>query len=260
VRIQSSHHHADRGLDAYFSPPEAAASLLHIEEEYLPKCIWEPAAGDGAIVRPLQDAGFTVIASDIVDYGLHDCTVVDYLKAKPIREIQGVVTNPPYKLAVQFAEKALREVPYLALLLRTNFLESTARLPFFHRHQPARIWISSRRLPMMHRHGRKGLAHLAIPASLGSSGMNGLSKSALLTGSIGSASRRRRARRISSEPLKRSCASSLSAPSHGGAPSGKEKPKLKVFGLGTPALCVLVRKPKFKGSPLCGRGADFDNS
>src|SRR5262249_49008947 len=141
--------------DAYFSPPEAAVSLLHIEDKYLPEYIWEPAAGDGAIVRPFQAAGFTVIASDIVDYGLAGCTIIDCLKAEPIHEIQGVVTNPPYKLAVQFAEKALREVPYLALLLRTNFLESTARLPFFHRCQPARIWISSRRLPMMHRHGWK---------------------------------------------------------------------------------------------------------
>jgi hypothetical protein len=156
VRIQSSHQHADRGLDAYFSPPEAAASLLHIENQYLPNFIWEPAAGDGAIVRPLLDAGLTVIASDIVDYGLGNCTIVDYFKAKPIDKVQGIITNPPYKLAVQFAEKALREVPYLALLLRTNFLESTARLPFFLKHQPARIWISSRRLPMMHRHGWQG--------------------------------------------------------------------------------------------------------
>ena len=156
MRLQSSHHHVDRGFDAYFSPPEAAASLLRIEEEYLPRCIWEPAAGDGAIVRPLRDAGFTVIASDIVDYGLHDCMVIDYLKAKPIREVQGIVTNPPYGRAVQFAEKGLKEVPYLALLLRTNFLESAARLPFFQKHPPARLWISSRRLPMMHRHGWQG--------------------------------------------------------------------------------------------------------
>ena len=27
MRIQSSHHHADRGLDAYFSPPEAVAMI-----------------------------------------------------------------------------------------------------------------------------------------------------------------------------------------------------------------------------------------
>ena len=57
---------------------------------------------------------------------------------------------------MKFAEKALHETFYLALLLRTNFLESTARLEFFRKHQPARIWISSRRLPMMHRHGWQG--------------------------------------------------------------------------------------------------------
>jgi len=157
MRIQSSHDHAARGLDAYFSPPEAVASLIGIEAARLPKRILEPAAGDGAIVRPLREAGHTVIATDIADYGLDDCkTGVDYLKAKPIAGVGGVVTNPPYKLAVQFAQKAIREAPYLALLLRTNFLESTSRLRFFREHQPARIWISSRRLPMMHRLGWTG--------------------------------------------------------------------------------------------------------
>lgn len=157
MRIQSSHDHEARGLDAYFSPPEAVASLLNIEADRLPRRIWEPAAGDGAIVRPLREAGHTVIATDIADYGLADCkTGVDYLKAKPVAGVGGVVTNPPYKLAVQFAQKAIREAPYLALLLRTNFLESTSRLRFFREYQPARIWISSRRLPMMHRLGWTG--------------------------------------------------------------------------------------------------------
>jgi hypothetical protein len=157
VRIQSSHHHSDRGLDAYFSPPEATASLLGIEAGHLPRRIWEPAAGDGAIVRPLQAAGFTVMASDIADYGLVGCKAgIDYLKAPPIAEVEAMVTNPPFKLALLFAEKALSEVSYVALLLRTNFLESTARLKFFRTHPPARIWISSRRLPMMHRHGWQG--------------------------------------------------------------------------------------------------------
>ena len=157
MRIQSSHHHVDRGLDAYFSPPEAILSLISIEKPHLPQYIWEPAAGDGAIVKPLQAAGFDVFASDIADYGLDNCkSGVDYLRTKINPKVQGIVTNPPYKLAMSFAEKALNETPYLALLLRTNFLESTARLPFFRKYQPARIWISSRRLPMMHRYGWSG--------------------------------------------------------------------------------------------------------
>ncbi|MFZ1416492.1 MAG: hypothetical protein WAS73_18230 [Defluviicoccus sp.] len=131
--------------------------MIYIERATLPNFIWEPAAGDGAIVRPLQQAGFHVVASDIADYGLVGClTGVDYLVAKPPSKVKGIVTNPPFKLATSFAEKALREVPYLALLLRTNFLESTARLAFFRKHEPARIWISSRRLPMMHRFGWQG--------------------------------------------------------------------------------------------------------
>ncbi len=157
MRIQSSHCHKDRGLDAYFSPPEAVYSLIGIENSNIPRCIWEPAAGDGAIVRPLASAGIKVIASDIADYGLENCSSgIDYLKSKPKPGVGGIVTNPPYKLAVKFADKALREVPYLALLLRTNFLESTSRLPFLQRHEPARVWVSSRRLPMMHRHGWQG--------------------------------------------------------------------------------------------------------
>lgn len=162
MRLQSAHKTADRGLDAYFTPPEAVASLLALERHALPGCVWEPAAGDGAIVRPLRAAGYTVLATDLVDYGLEGCHHgVDYLAAQPIVPvghpmIDGIVTNPPFRLAQAFAEKAVAEVPYVALLLRTNFLESVGRLSFFRRTPPARIWISARRLPMMHRHGWTG--------------------------------------------------------------------------------------------------------
>jgi hypothetical protein len=157
MRLQSAHKAADRGLDAYFTPPEAVASLLVLERHALPGCLWEPAAGDGAIVRPLRAAGYSVLATDLVDYGLEGCHHgVDYLTAPCMRAVDGVVTNPPFRLAQAFAQKAVAEVPYVALLLRTNFLESVGRLPFFRRTPPARIWVSSRRLPMMHRHGWTG--------------------------------------------------------------------------------------------------------
>jgi hypothetical protein len=113
--------------------------------------------GDGAIVRPLRAAGFDVIATDLADFGGEGIAAgVDYLTETLPRDVTGIVTNPPYRSAVEFARKALREAPYLALLLRTNFLKSTARLPFFRAHPPARVWISSRRLPMMHRNGWAG--------------------------------------------------------------------------------------------------------
>lgn len=153
--IQSSHSHVDRGLDPYFTPPEATIALCNIE--HLPERIWEPACGNGAIAEVLKQFGHTVHSSDIADYG-YGVHPVDYLKTAPAPAIcpDAIVTNPPYKLAVEFATKALSEAPYLALLLRTNFLESTSRLPFFRAHPPSRVWISSRRLPMMHRLGWDG--------------------------------------------------------------------------------------------------------
>ncbi len=154
MRITSSHSFKDRGLDAYFTPIEATLSLLAIEP--LPKVLWEPACGNGAIVKPLRRAGHTVFAADIHQYDDFDCEIVDYFKASPYAHAKGIVTNPPFRLAIDFAKKALSEVPYLALLLRTNFLESQDRLSFFRQYPFSRIWISSRRLPQMHRYGWTG--------------------------------------------------------------------------------------------------------
>lgn len=157
VRLQSSHCHTDRGLDAYFSSPCALHSLIAIEGDRIPQRLWEPAAGDGTgMVLPLLAAGFHVVASDIVDYGCPDCTVADYLIAELPKGVELIITNRPFLLGPRFIEKALSEVGYSAGLLRTNFLESTSRLPLFREHPPARVWISSRRLPMLHRHGWTG--------------------------------------------------------------------------------------------------------
>lgn len=159
VRIQSRNEYNDGldDLDPYSTCAEAIASLIALESGRLPRRIWEPAAGDGAIVYPLRATGRLVIASDIHDYGVEGCAIYDYLTAEPPQRIEGIVTNPPYKRALQFAEKALVEVPYVALLVRSNFdVEGVKRMPFRARHPPTRIWRSARRLPMMHRYGWTG--------------------------------------------------------------------------------------------------------
>jgi hypothetical protein len=108
-------------------------------------------------VRPLRATGRFVVASDVHDYGFEGCAIYDYLTADPPPGIQGIVTNPPYKRAQEFAEKALSEVDYVALLVRSNFyVEGVKRMAFRARHPPTRIWQSARRLPMMHRYGWTG--------------------------------------------------------------------------------------------------------
>ena len=156
LRLQATHSKEERGLDPYFTHPVAVHALLSLERQYLPQSIWEPAAGAGAIVKVLRGAGYAVTASDIADYGLEDCERLDYLAAAPPPGTEGVVTNPPYAKAEAFIRKALGEVPYVALLLRTNFLESAERDSFFDEHPYARMWVASLRLPMMHRQGWTG--------------------------------------------------------------------------------------------------------
>ena len=152
MRIQSRHPLAARGPDAYFTPPEATKALLKLEK--LPHLIWEPACGDGAITKVLIAAGHAVRSTDLYDYGWGE-SGVDYLAA-PSWTAEAIVTNPPYILAEEFLSKALNDAPYVAFLLRTNFLESVSRLRMFRKFPPIRVWISSRRLPMMHRHGWNG--------------------------------------------------------------------------------------------------------
>jgi hypothetical protein len=159
MRIQSTHDFKARGLDAYFTCPEAIEALILLEGGRLPQTIWEPAAGGGAIVLPLRASGRTVYASDIHDYGLPGCHIMDYLSvpAPPAGWADGVVTNPPYGVAQEFAAKALDEVPYIALLVRTNFLmDGESRGRWLDRNPPTRVWYLLPRWPMMHRHGWAG--------------------------------------------------------------------------------------------------------
>jgi len=121
--IQSSHNFTARGLDAYWTCYEAIASLLILEGDHIPQRIAEPACGAGNIVFPLQQSGRFVVASDIHDYGLvAGADVFNYLTTPLPYLVDGLITNPPYRLAQKFAEKALAEVGYVALLVRTNFL------------------------------------------------------------------------------------------------------------------------------------------
>lgn len=146
----------ERKDDFHRTPVEAVRALAQIE--LLPRCLWEPACGDGAIVLPLRDAGYEVLASDLVDRGCPDSDHrVDFLmERRTIGFCTGIVTNPPYKLAQAFAEHAISLVPYVAMLLPLSFLAGQERRSWHLGAPLARVWVSSRRLPMMHKDGWAG--------------------------------------------------------------------------------------------------------
>jgi hypothetical protein len=152
-----AHPHADRGLDLYETPACAIRALIQVEK--LPLHIWEPACGGGAIVRELGAAGHVVTATDISS-GVNFFNCVN-----PGQGSMGIVSNPPFKQAAEFARHAIElGIPYVALLLRWAFTEggtgkteaSRARAYVLDTVPPARIHLFANRLPMMHRHGWTG--------------------------------------------------------------------------------------------------------
>lgn len=159
---------AERGNNLYETPPEAMRTLLSFKR-FSPK-VWEPACGKGAISRMLEDAGYQVELSDLVDYGTADRhgelqRVENFLASAPRADDPDrpdIITNPPYGADLNaFVAHALRvhRPRRMALLLNLNFLcgfDDPDRNFVLDEMPPARVYVFSRRLPMMHRDGWTG--------------------------------------------------------------------------------------------------------
>jgi hypothetical protein len=148
-----------RGLDFYASPYAALPPLLAAERRKLPRVLWEPACGNGALVIPLRNRGFVVTATDIVDRGCPDAHARDFFDVKSTHAL-GIVTNPPFDGSAggieDFAEHAARLSPYVAILARLAWFEGAGRHSWWGRMGLRRIIKIADRLPMMHREGYEG--------------------------------------------------------------------------------------------------------
>ena len=101
----------------------------------------------GHISKVFIDKGYEVESSDLVDRGF-GIARRDFLFEREKRD--NVVTNPPFKMALDIAEHSQKIARYkTALLLKLSFLEGVEREKFFHEYPPQRIWVFSRRQTLM---------------------------------------------------------------------------------------------------------------
>ena len=139
---------ADR--DYYATDPIAVFPLL--DRFRFTPTIWEPAVGGGHIADALTYRVYRVFASDIVDRGYPGTHIYDFLSQEPApREVADcdIITNPPYKFAQQFVERAMERLSdgrSLAMLLKLTFLEGAERFPMFQRYAPTDVLVFSRRV------------------------------------------------------------------------------------------------------------------
>ena len=146
-----------RACDLYETPSEAVHALLKVYA--LPKNIWEPCAGRGAIARVLRNTGHNVYATDLVRYGTSRLvrSGVNFLaQTKRPAGYNMILTNPPYGWANQFVRHALDLCPRVCMLLRLAFLEGVTRSDILDNAGLAQVFIFRNRLPRMHRAGWDG--------------------------------------------------------------------------------------------------------
>lgn len=133
--------------DYYATEPKAVELLL--KHEQFSGLIWEPACGEGHISKVLESHGHLVSSTDLIDrgYGNGGC---DFLTKEDDCGWDGdIITNPPYKYAREFVEKALSIVKpgrKVAMFVKLTFLEGQARRELFRKHPPMTVYVSSARL------------------------------------------------------------------------------------------------------------------
>jgi len=142
----SNHCDHDRQPDDYYATEPLATEWLCRLETFDGK-ILEPSCGEGHISQVLKAQGYEVVSRDLVDRGYGE--VADFLAIDNTSFDGNIITNPPYKYAQQFVQKALSIIPEgkkVAMFLKLTFLEGKNRKQMFKITPPNRIWVSSSRL------------------------------------------------------------------------------------------------------------------
>lgn len=135
--------------DFYATDPHALEIFLDkLDQDNLKlhKNIWECACGEGHLSKCLEKRGYIVYSSDLINRGYGWET--DFLKVKKENLKLDIITNPPYKYAKEFVEKALEIQAngyYTIMFLKIQFLEGQARKEMFKKYPPKYIYVNSKR-------------------------------------------------------------------------------------------------------------------
>lgn len=146
-------------LDDFPTPPWGTRALIeHVlighgwrRDQLAAQTVWEPAANRGFMARPLAEYFGSVVASDVHDYGA-GFVVDDFLLPCPrLPAVDWIITNPPFRLAAEFALRGLEIARQgVALLVRTAFAEGIERYEtLFKPHPPLMEAVFCERLPMV---------------------------------------------------------------------------------------------------------------
>lgn len=137
--------------DFYATPFEATRSIL--EKEKLDGSILEPAAGQGHISKVLSEyyQENKIFSTDLVQredrFGCDIKSGIDFLLEDYPEKFDNVITNPPFSLAKEFIEKALKVANKKVIMFaKIQLLEGQSRKEFFADHPPKAVYVFSKRV------------------------------------------------------------------------------------------------------------------
>lgn len=129
--------------DFYPTPVDATESLVPALQSLGVKRVWEPACGDGRLSRVLEWHGMEVTSTDIREHSGYGYGGLDFLTETPmskwgwdVEPFDAIITNPPFKLSVQFIERARSLAPVVVMMLKSNYWHAVRRSTLFDNHRP----------------------------------------------------------------------------------------------------------------------------
>lgn len=144
----SNHTDKEREEHDFYATDPIAVDKLYATGELTCKNIWECACGEGDLSKRLEDFKYTVRSTDLIDRGYGE-SGVDFLAQTKMFN-GDILTNPPYKYAMNFALKGLDLVEdghKVFMFLKLTFLEGKKRFDeLFSKYPPKKIYVFSQRV------------------------------------------------------------------------------------------------------------------
>lgn len=153
--VMAQRSEAKDSLDFFPTPPWATralcVALIEDGQETLSHLTAEdPACGMGHMVRPLLEYFHDVRGADVNDYGAGYETW-DYLWPSVRPCVDWTITNPPFRLAEQFVQRAFQQsLSGVAMLVRSVWGEGNGRYEtLFSVRPPTAVYQFCERVPMV---------------------------------------------------------------------------------------------------------------
>ena len=102
----TNHSEKERDVNDFYATPPRAIDDLFAQEDFS-KVIWEPACGLGHLSDRMKELGKGVLTTDLI-VRRNDIGELNFLQAQySPHPACDIITNPPFKYAKEFVEKAI---------------------------------------------------------------------------------------------------------------------------------------------------------